>query len=276
MRYNCIVPICLGILCLALITPTAAEFLVEGDNVICFKVQAQNNDGDSAELCYYFTPGRVSGHYKKSLPGEQDLTADKGHKGKHLGKLKSLDLDFETDPRVSLGFSVEAADVDTAFTITSALVPFSAITNPLAYASAGVTLTGDGDGAQLTGLFAGGKAYEARYNTDSTPVVWAQLVGPVTAPPNTTVVSPDRRPGAGYELIPATVSSIQSEFKFLLSANDLASGTSRFEVLVPEPGCFALAAVGAVCLAGLACRRLFAAQALRRNRAPADGREQQS
>jgi hypothetical protein len=42
-------------------------------------------------------------------------------------------------------------------------VPFSAIPNPLAYASAGVTLTGDANGAQLTGLFAGGKAYEVSW-----------------------------------------------------------------------------------------------------------------
>jgi hypothetical protein len=86
-----------------------------------------------------------------------------------LGTITDLELGVQPDPLVKLKFAVTAGETDTPFTITSAIVPVvPAYVNPLGYASAGVTLSDDGDGsAALTGSFPGGKVYEALYNGSS-------------------------------------------------------------------------------------------------------------
>jgi len=65
--------------------------------------------------------------------------------GACIAKILQLDSAFNPDPIVNLRFSVEAGSSDTIFTISSAVVNFSALTNPEAVASSSLTLT-DTDG----------------------------------------------------------------------------------------------------------------------------------
>lgn len=161
-----------------------------------------------------------------------------------LGRIRELEFQSDSEPFVNLKFAVEAGTVDTTFDIHSAVLSFDPLMNPRAWASAGITLTGDGDGATLTGLLAGGNCYEARYNSS---IVYTDLVTGFTASPDVTVTQSARRPNAGYEDLSVIINSMEAEFNFTLSALDQASGTSRFEV-IPEPTSMSLLALGALSL----------------------------
>jgi hypothetical protein len=159
-------------------------------------------------------------------------------------------MGLDSDPAVSLGFFVTAGASTTTFTISSAVVSFPGMPNPTGVASAGVTLTdNDGNGANSTGNFAVNKAYQSIYNGST---VFANLVSPVSASSFGTMTTSE---GAGPVVIGTTVSSIQSQFSFNLSANDSASGTSVFRV-TPEPSSSALALLGCVGLLWRVRRRV--------------------
>lgn len=171
-----------------------------------------------------------------------------------LGTLKSLEVHLEGDPAVELIFAVTAGNVDTTFTITSASVSFSTLNDPLALASAGVTLTDGsllpGNGASLDLIPPDTGLYKAEYNGDA---VFAALVGSQSLGGAGTVSASS---SSGVQTISGPVSSIQASYQFKLSAKDSASGSSRFEVLVPEPSSFLLllAAAGAFGLLVIASR----------------------
>ncbi len=174
--------------------------------------------------------------------------------GAALAEVKQLKVGIDQDPDVWLYFSVRNANATpTSFTYTSNLVTFSPLVNPRAYATAGITLTDtDSNGATLTGLYSGGKAYRALYdNTTSTIQTWAYLCGSGTAATDSTSVWSDRVPALGWSSISGSVFNIQSQFSFSLSAYDEASGTSDFKVLaVPEPATMTLLGSSALALVG--------------------------
>jgi len=202
--------------------------------------------GETSTYDVLIPPGLiVDGHYGWSMPGAAELHG-KG-KGKPFATIQGIFLGVDADPGVSLGFVVSAGNADTEFTITSATITFTPLYQVMAFASAGITVTdADTDGATLTGLFDDGHAYEARYNSPA--VTWATLLGnPVVAGTDETVTVNDRRPATFRESIPGTLSSIESQWHFNVSAHDDASGTSRFDVSgteVPEPATLALMAAG--------------------------------
>lgn len=165
--------------------------------------------------------------------------------GNALAVLEGLSVTLDGDPAVSLNFSLTSGGSDTTVTITSALISFAPIVNPDAYAVAGVTLTdNNSNGATATGLQPGVKLYEATYNSS---VGWADLVGSLSALVDNTAIGNERKPLVGRQVIPATVSGIHSEFKFILSAGDSISATSRFYV-IPEPAVMSLLGIGALAL----------------------------
>jgi hypothetical protein len=154
-------------------------------------------------------------------------------------------VDFE--PFVRLNFAVTAGGADTLFTLNSTVVAFPAISNAIGYASAGLTLTGDGDGAWVDGFY-GDKNYKAIYNGASQ---FGTLVDNFSVVGEDTWTGSERTPlGAGnWTPISGSVTSIQAQYSFLLSAADSASGTSRFEVkAVPEPATMSLLALGTLAL----------------------------
>lgn len=207
--------------------------------------------GDTGTYDVFVLPGLVvNSHHEWSLPAAAQLHSQ----GRTLATIDEMTVTYDADPGVSLSFMVTAGAVDTEFTITSATIPFTELMNVMAFASAGVTVTdANTNGAMLTGLFGGGHAYEARYNSPA--VTWATLLGnPVVVGADETLTVDDRRPATFREAIPGTLSSIQSEWHFKVSANDDATGSSRFDVIgieTPEPATLSLLAVGGL----LALRR---------------------
>ncbi|MCE5341683.1 MAG: PEP-CTERM sorting domain-containing protein [Planctomycetaceae bacterium] len=159
-------------------------------------------------------------------------------------KIQKLALTINSDPEVGIEFGLRAGSLATTYNILSEVVVFDPIVNPTAYASAGVTLTDrpDAAGAAITGLFYGGKTHQARYNSTS---VFANLVSGFSIPERTLTNEENKGTRDFPETILGTVSSIESEFWFTLSARDSASGTSTF-VVVPEPATICLMGIAAL------------------------------
>ena len=164
-----------------------------------------------------------------------------------VATIDSMNLVVDFDPYVRLNFAVSAGAADTTFMLNSTLVSFPTIGNPLAYASAGMTITGNGDGAWADGIYSTDKNYQAVYNGST---VFGNLVNSFSVELENTATSSERKPGTSgtWETIPGGVSSIQSHFNFVLSAGDSASGTSRFELMIPEPATIGLLGLGALSL----------------------------
>jgi hypothetical protein len=175
-----------------------------------------------------------------------------------LGTVDSLTLSGDSDPFVLLGFAFTAGPGPTAFSLSTG-VPILPITNGLAFASAAITATEGGvllDGASVTGAFPGTKAYEASYNLGGG--VFADLVSPVVVPPgggSNTLSERFPVPIGSRTVIPGSVFEIRSTFNFTLSAFDQASGTSRFDIIVPEPSSVVLAAGALAAVAVYGFRR---------------------
>jgi hypothetical protein len=192
--------------------------------------------------------------FDQTFKGETVPTADGGFEcilvlvGQEVatfdgGAIESLKLSMNADPEVGIEFGVRAGGLATTFSILSDVAVFDELVNPMAFASAGITLTDRGGstaGATVTGSF-GGKTYQARYNGSS---VFATLVNNFAIPSGTQTNS-EAMPPSGSQIITGALTSIDSEFRFTLSARDSASGTSTFEV-VPEPATMCLLGLGAL------------------------------
>ena len=162
------------------------------------------------------------------------------------GAITSLKLTMDADPEVGIEFGVRASSLATTFSILSDVIVFDPMVNPEAYASAGVTMTDRPgvSGATITGLFPDGKTHQARYNGSS---VFANLVSGFAITSGT--MTKDEENGNEFSMITIndTLTSIESQFYFTLTARDSASGTSTF-VVVPEPATMALLGLGALSL----------------------------
>jgi hypothetical protein len=170
-----------------------------------------------------------------------------------VATIESLLVTLDGDPAVDLSFAVTAGNQLTTFHILSALVTFSPLVDPPAYASAGITLTDGapwpGDGATVAPVPPNTGIFRAMYNGDQ---IFAEIIDKQQIFTRGTIVG---YADTGLQTIPGPVWSIQTEYVFTLTAKDHASGTSRFEV-IPEPSTWTmLASLGAVALAFLRRRR---------------------
>ena len=196
----------------------------------------------SAISVHIWSGGGGTGNYELTLPiptdpwgWELDAPVSIYDPGGNnlLATIDSLSVALDGDPAVTLNFAVTAGAAATLISVTSSTITFPDITDADAFATAALSLTdNNGNGASATGIFAGGKSYEARYNGGT---LFAGLVDPVVAGAGSSALGTQRTPGVGTVVIPGETSSIQSQFSFLLSARDSASGTSRFQVNVPSP-----------------------------------------
>jgi hypothetical protein len=169
-----------------------------------------------------------------------------------LGTVTKLSCEMPNDPAIFLDFAVHAV-VDANFTFDSGEMFFSTIGVPSAFATAATTLTADGSTATFTGNFAGGHGYEATYNGGT---LFANLDETFTSPATMSTVETRREPLAGTTIIGVPVSSMRAQWDFDLTANDDASGTSRFEIdAVPDASTLVLAFAGVAPLVGCLVRR---------------------
>ena len=176
-----------------------------------------------------------------------DQTLSGGFEGVAIldGFIKDLKLSGKADPEIGAEFGVRAGSSATTFSITSGLETFAALTNPTAYASAGVSLTDRAPaGATITGLYAGGKMNQAMYNGTT---AWANLVSTFSVTGNTLTNDESQGTPGSPIVINDTLTSIESNFYFTLSARDSASGTSDFTV-IPEPATIALLGLGVLAM----------------------------
>ncbi len=168
-----------------------------------------------------------------------------------LGVITGLSTYINTDPMVSMSFSVVSGGSATLWTLSSATVNFPAM-NASGISSAAMTITdSDGGAATTTGNYlAGVKSFQASTNLGT----FSSLVGNLSAGANLSATGSENFPLVGYSPIVGSVSSIQTAFSFTLSANDQASGTGVFAV-VPEPGGVLQMATCLTGFAGLLIRR---------------------
>jgi uncharacterized protein (TIGR03382 family) len=166
--------------------------------------------------------------------------------GQTIAMFNGASIRCVSDPVVQLNFSVSAGSLATTFTITSPTLSFPAIDPASGRASAGVSVTDtDGDGASLTPSQQPG-LYTAHYN-GAVPggTLFADLLNnAVVAGAFDSATASDSFPGGGaYSAIGTPVSDMSSRFRFTLTANDEASGTSTYEI-IPAPGAATLLALG--------------------------------
>ncbi len=169
-----------------------------------------------------------------------------------LGTITSLSTYINTDPIVTIAFSVISGSAATSWSISSATLSFPALSNPGALASGAITITeSDGNTATIKGGYAGGtKTFQPATNVG----IFANLVSNTSAGANLSSTVSEAYPGVGYTPILGSVTAMQTTAAFELSANDQASGTGVFAI-VPEPSAILALATGLTGLAGLVVRR---------------------
>lgn len=169
-----------------------------------------------------------------------------------IGTLDGLEFVWESDPMVSLSFTATAGPSDTTFILSTATLSFPAIPNPMALASASVTLTDTrSSGAQLDPVAPNSGLFLALYDGGT---LFAELIGATSISGGSVSVSQ----GLGPQTIFGSVSSIQAQFAFRLSASDTIEGQGQFTV-VPEPSTALLLLAGVLPL--LASRARLRARA---------------
>lgn len=236
--------VCVALTCFALVVPPAMAGLSE----VVLSITAVNSIGRAS---YTVTVGsdpwdalQPGEHWGWSLGAPLELRASGGEL---VACLNSAELTVFYDPQVNLVFSVQAGGLDTTFLIQSALLSFPTIYNAEGRASASFTVTdGGGGGAVLSPLGSG--AYLAQYN-GFVPggTTFTESISQIVAPEFGTQTQNANVPPSGYLSIANPVNDMSAQVSFMLTAFDLASGTTNFEI-VPEPSALALLALGAMLL----------------------------
>ena len=153
-----------------------------------------------------------------------------------LATVENITVAAQGDPSISLGFSVTAGQYASSFSFASPVMNFAPISNTEAYAEATISPT---SGTTVWGSYPGQKPFQALYNGSTN---FAYLIAsPITWPVGAEMTGPTALPGS--------ISSMQSTWQFIVSAQGMASGTSFYEIEpVPEPATIALLGMGGLFL----------------------------
>lgn len=179
-----------------------------------------------------------------SLKESFQLTAESG---RVLGTLQSAAALIDLDPVLGLAFAVQAADADTVIRIRTSTLQVEIPYDAIARATMALTLTDtDEDGAVLEPHLHSGATFESFINGKP----FAELVhDELSAPPGKTVSLVEAYPEDGFVRVEdGWVGEMSAGIEFELSAHDLASGSSYFEVTAPEPSSWTLWLVAALLL----------------------------
>ena len=235
--------VALAALALAVSAGTAAADI----SSVVLNITAQLENGSTYPWSVTLNPGDVDGNGNYFWQLEEEVHVRDGEN--EIFALTDASVTIFADPSVALNFNVIAGMQNTVFTVNSAVLSFAPLANSVGRATAAVSVTDlTGDGATFT-PWAGG-AYRSYYNGGANN--FQNLVdSPIVAGPFSSASSSDTFPAIGYQNIGTTLTDIESEWQFTLSAGDLASGTSEFEV-IPAPASVAL---GLTALVGLRRRR---------------------
>lgn len=216
---------------------------------IVFTITAESSLG-RAEYTAAFDPTyweEETQQYNWSLSSPVSLMSDTGALIAQLGTARVY---CREDPQVDLNFSVFAGSVNTVFTITSPTLSFGTIAESVGRTSAGFTISDlDGDGVSMDG-WNGNSIYTSRYNgaVPGGTTFHDSFLGSFGTPiPGDTATGDDTFP---FTPIAGAVSDMSSRFRFTLTANDIASGTSVYEILpVPAPSAVTLLGLGGILVA---------------------------
>jgi hypothetical protein len=146
-----------------------------------------------------------------------------------------------SDPQVHLNFVTVGGTTDTEFTVTSSLLNFAAMANPVGQSDVGINLTDrDGDGATLWAASGNNGVSFSHYN-GLAPAgdVFSELLTSSVVVSNAYGSASGDDDTGGYLPINDTVSSMSAQIHFMVTAHDLASGSSTF-LIVPEPASLVL------------------------------------
>lgn len=176
-----------------------------------------------------------------------------------LAVVQQLWVSTSPPHQVDLSFALTNSSLTepTMFNIRTITIAFDAVPNAEAAAFAAVTLTdgaGSPAGAAMTGLLTDNRIYQARYSTDgvvNTSTVFASLAPSISFASGLSAQSAEALPTAGMLPLAGDCYMMESEFSFILSPGDQASGTSTF-LVTPEPVTLVLLTLG---MAGVLRRR---------------------
>lgn len=231
----------LVVLAVAAAAPLANANLTD----VVFSIKGESNSGSAV---YSLTMDDVNWQRSQdSWDWSSDASVNvKDGNGNTVFTLTNVSMFFRSDPQINLSFSVQAGSSDTVFSITSGTLSFGQINNAQGQASSAFTVTDtNNNGATLTGGQSDGNGYNAWYNGSNLFV--GQIPG-LSVPVGTQSRSTsDNYPAVGYAPVGADVTDMTAGVKFTLTAHDLASGTTQYEI-VPEPSALVLLALGGLSL----------------------------
>jgi len=139
----------------------------------------------------------------------------------------------------ALNFTVKSGSSDTTFSILTGVLSFSPLTNLMALATTGATLTDTGSGsATVTGLHSGGKMYRANYNGAIPGGTAFALLNGSYGTNGSQVQNDSITPSVP---VAGSASNIQAEWAFKLSASDSFGVTSRYQMMPAPAGLLAIA-----------------------------------
>ncbi|MEM0982509.1 MAG: hypothetical protein AAGI17_01020 [Planctomycetota bacterium] len=198
------------------------------------------------------------GSFTLTFAGNIDIL-DGGGSGNVIATLTSADVVIDpgfgnTDPRISLAFSVENGAADTVFSISSGTNMFGQLPSADALAVASVSLTtGDGSQIDASGLLGNATVGNNHFygaftgnSVDGDPSFpftdGIAFLLPDAISTSTSTISSDIDP---FGPISGPFDAIAASFSFELAANAQLSGTSNL-IVTPTPGAAAIVALGGV------------------------------